>query len=84
MSKRNTDLLSDLGALLKRLNDDEREVLLSVAKRLVMGREVYGPLSIEHDPRDWKREAHEEFLDGAIYLACETIRKQRAKPLKRT
>jgi hypothetical protein len=77
MSTKKTDLLSDLSTLLKRLNDDEREVLLSVAKRLAMGREVYGPLSIEHDPREWRREAHEEFLDGAIYLACETIRKRR-------
>lgn len=72
-----SDILNDLSGLLKRLNNDERALLLAVAKRLVMGREVYGPMCIDHDPRDWRKEAHEEFLDGAIYLACETIRKAR-------
>ena len=83
MSKRNDDTMTVIGALINQLNDDERDVLLAVAKRLAMGREVYGPLSIAHDPRDWRKEAHEEFLDGAIYLACETIRTKRAKLRKR-
>jgi hypothetical protein len=36
------------------LGDDERRVLLAVAKRLAMGRNAYGLLDIDGDPRDWR------------------------------
>ncbi len=60
------------------LGEGELQVLGAIAKRLRMGREQYGALRPVPDPRDWKREASEELLDGCVYLACETLR-QRSK-----
>jgi hypothetical protein len=53
---------------------DELRVVALVAKRLVLGRKVYGPLDVAGDRRDWRHEASEEALDCAVYLACESIR----------
>jgi hypothetical protein len=61
------------------LGEGELHVLEAIAKRLRMGRQQYGALKPALDPRDWKREATEELLDGCVYLACETLR-ERSKP----
>ena len=50
------------------LKDRERTVLMSVAKRLVVGQRVYGGL-YPHK-KDWKKEAYEEALDMCVYLTC--------------
>ena len=55
-----------------KLNRDEMRVLLEIAERLLHGQRQYGPLELARDRRDWKREAHEEFLDAAVYLAIRT------------
>jgi hypothetical protein len=54
--------------------DDESRVLEAIAARLRLGRRVYGPLDIEGDARDWRREALEEALDLAVYLAAALLR----------
>ncbi len=46
----------------------ERQVVLDIVDRLAQGQTQYGRF-LEHDPRDYGREAYEEALDGAVYLA---------------
>jgi hypothetical protein len=62
------DVVAELGT-------DERRVLLALARRLLAGRRTYGRLDVAEDPRDWRSEAAEELLDGAVYLARETMRR---------
>ena len=66
-------LLCDFETLWSRLGDDERRVLMAIAKRLVRGVDQYGPLLVGSDSRDWTREANEEFLDATVYLAIRTL-----------
>jgi hypothetical protein len=63
-----------IDALWAGLGDDERRVLLVIAERLSRGATQYGKLDIARDTRDWKQEAHEEFLDASVYLAVRTLR----------
>jgi hypothetical protein len=63
-------------AALPRLNLDELEVAALIAERLVAGQKVYGPLDLATDQRDFRREGHEEAVDAAIYLACETLKRR--------
>lgn len=57
------------------LGRDELRVLVRVLDRLRIGRERYGPLDIAGSDKDWHREALEEHLDGAIYLAMDSLRR---------
>lgn len=57
------------------LGEDERRVLEQIAARLRMGAGQYGALDVEGDPRDWRKEASEEALDLAVYLAAELLRR---------
>lgn len=70
-----------LEALLDGLNEDERAVVLDVAiglaERMLTGRKRYAPLALATDPRDWVKEAREEMLDGAAYLACAMVQRGR-------
>lgn len=56
------------------LGTDEFRVLEAIAARLRLGRDVYGALDVDGDPRDWLREASEEALDLAVYLAAALLR----------
>ena len=67
---------ASLRATCAELGDDELRVVLLVAKRLGVGRSCYGPLDIKGDARNWRHEASEEALDCAVYLACETMRRE--------
>ena len=55
------------------LGTDERRVLEAIAARLQMGAGTYGALAIAGDPRDWRKEAREEALDAAVYLAIDLL-----------
>lgn len=57
----------ELQAIWRDLGQDERRVLIGVARRLQIGRERYGDLRLATDQRDWGREAEEELLDALIY-----------------
>jgi hypothetical protein len=50
-----------------RLGPRAQQLLLALARRLVLGAERYG----DFPTRDFKKEALEEALDLAIYLAAE-------------
>lgn len=69
-------MIDQLSRIAETLGPDEQLVLLEVAQRLKLGRPVYGVLSLADDPRDMIKEAHEEMLDGAIYLAMATLRRR--------
>lgn len=66
-------LLCDFESVWAQLGDDERRVLVAIAKRLAKGATQYGPLCVAADQRDWGREANEEFLDATVYLAIRTL-----------
>lgn len=67
---------SEIEQIFQRLNIDEQTVLLELARRLEQGRTTYAPLNMATDKRDMVEEAHQEFLDGAIYLAVKTVGKR--------
>ena len=63
--------VGDLLEAFDRLGPNAQRLLLAIARRLVLGAERYGDFPI----RSWNREAAEEALDAAVYLAAslETI-----------
>jgi hypothetical protein len=59
----------ELDSILDGLDGDEIAVLAHIAKRLEMGRKIYGPLQIADDPRAFRsKEAREELDDALVYL----------------
>jgi hypothetical protein len=68
----------DLDHTLDALNEDEARVVLTFAKRIRAGRDAYGPLDLTTDRRDFRKEAGEEALDLAAYLAFELVRRGHA------
>ena len=66
-----------LAARIARLGCDERRVVSAIVARLELGRRRYGRLHLDSDPRDWRREASEEGLDLAVYLAALLLGKGR-------
>lgn len=50
-----------------KIGPNARAALVLIAERMAMGAVRYGEDFTT--PRDWQKEAGEEFLDGAIYLA---------------
>lgn len=74
------DLKARLDVLIEngtRLTEDEIEIVVTIAERLAHGQSVYGPLYVQRDTRDYSREAFEEFIDGAVYLAARALRHSR-------
>ena len=63
-----------LATAFSQLGAEEREVLVLVAERLLMGQRQYGLLRLAVDGRNFAREAAEEAADGAIYAACALLR----------
>ncbi len=57
-----------LSNVIEALDTRERRVLLRIAKRLLEGQLMYGPLFV--GKKDWKREAKEEAMDMAVYLSA--------------
>jgi hypothetical protein len=49
---------------------DELRVIQQVVDGLVRGRDIYGPLQLATDHRNWRAEARAEYRDAAIYEAC--------------
>lgn len=55
---------------------DEALLLLEIARRVARGRDVYGQLSVDSDPRDYRQERLEELLDAVVYGAAMELRKR--------
>jgi hypothetical protein len=68
--------LTELLELIATLGPDEHRVVLAVARRLAGGASTYGRLNVQGDPRNWHQEATEELLDGCVYLACASMRRE--------
>jgi hypothetical protein len=76
-------VIDELTRLAQKLNPDEQRVLLEVARRLKMGRRVYGKLDLATDRRDFQKELAEEMTDAAVYGACLALQRsdtERAPP----
>lgn len=56
------DVFADLG-------DDERRVLIVLARRLLEGQRCYGRLDLLRDARDFRRERALELADLLVYTA---------------
>lgn len=69
------DRLATLTAFAGGLGDDELRVLEMVARGLDRGREVYGPLVLATDERDFGAEAFEEIRDALVYVAAAMLRR---------
>lgn len=54
-------------AAMSQIGPNARRALVLIAERMAVGRKRYGE-DFDRE-RDWTKEAQEEFLDGAIYLA---------------
>lgn len=71
----------ELTAIVDQLNDDERAVVfdtaLSIARRILTGRQRYAPLDLATDKRDWLAETNEELADGLAYIAMALIQRQK-------
>lgn len=52
---------------------DELRVLARVLDGIERGREQYGPLDIERDVRDWRREGADEMRDWLFYCAAHEV-----------
>jgi hypothetical protein len=62
---------AELSGIARNLGHDEVRVLTRIALRLRGGREVYGPLDLATDARQFRqKEAREELEDALVYLAC--------------
>lgn len=60
---------TELYGLFRRMNADEREVVLAVARQYAgRGRSEYGALNLETDERDFGFEAEKELHDAAGYI----------------
>jgi len=57
-------------------NADERQVMLSLARRLHAGRRAYRPLDLAGDPRDWMKERDAELEDSLIYTTFEALKRR--------
>lgn len=62
--------------VVSKLGEDERRVLLAIARRLALGAKAYGPLDVNGDRRNWRAEATEELLDACVYLSCQSIKEK--------
>jgi hypothetical protein len=63
----------ELDEVCAELGDDERRVLLALARRLLAGQRTYGLLSVATDGRDWLRERSEELEDVLVYTAIAEV-----------
>jgi hypothetical protein len=67
--RRAVHALAPLGETLAELGQDERRVILVLARRLLEGQKAYGRLSLATDPRDFRHERAMEIADLLVYSA---------------
>ena len=60
----------------ERRSVDELRVIDSILSGLERGADVYGPLDLATDPRDWQMELAEERRDALIYRSCALLSKR--------
>lgn len=75
--ERSTEHRTRIDRATAQLGVDELEVLAVIAERMARGRAVYGEWHADTDQRNHRREAAEEGMDAAVYLAMEEVRARR-------
>ena len=55
------------------LGDQELQVLVVLARRLLAGQRAYGRLDLAHDRRDFQTERAEELQDTLVYTAIAEV-----------
>jgi len=71
------DARATVSLALRRLNEDELEVLAEVAQGLLRGQDQYGPLDLDRDGRDFQRETLDEVRDGLVYVGVQLVQARR-------
>jgi hypothetical protein len=72
-----------LTEVLTQLGEEEREVILYQAERLLMGQKQYGKLNLAADTRDFRVEMRQEVSDWHNYDAMDHVRTEKANFLDR-
>lgn len=68
-ASRDLAIRQELSAILDEFGEQEREVLIIVARRLLAGQRTIGRLDVHTDRRDWGQERREELHDALVYAA---------------
>lgn len=76
MSKRDS-LMDEFWCIAEVLGDDELDMAVEGARRLLMGRTQYGELCLATDKRDPMAEAAPELADYFVYKAWASLKKRR-------
>jgi hypothetical protein len=82
-SSRDLAIRQELSTILDEYGEQEREVLLVVARRLLTGQRTIGRLDVHTDRRDWRSERSEELFDALIYTAIGEFSKSEQGPVRR-
>jgi hypothetical protein len=72
-AEENGRVYDELVAVLHQLAPVERNVLLTIGRRLLAGQGRYGRLDLTTDRRDWRRERAEELADALVYGAIAEV-----------
>jgi hypothetical protein len=64
---------ADLLLVVDELAEQERAVLLVLARRLLAGQKAYGRLNLAKDARDWRKERADELADALVYGAIAEV-----------
>lgn len=72
-SQRCAELRAELGAEQDQCSYDELRVIRVFVRRVALGRERHGYMDLERDRRDHKLERAEEYIDAAVYDACDYL-----------
>jgi hypothetical protein len=72
--RRALEAVGPLAEVVAELGEDERKVMLVLAKRLLEGQRCYGRLDLANDPRDWRKERTQELADVLVYGAFEELK----------
>lgn len=68
-ASRDLAIRQELSTILDEYGEQEREVLIIVARRLLAGQRTIGRLDVHTDRRDWGQERREELHDALVYAA---------------
>jgi hypothetical protein len=66
----------DIDGVVALLGDEERAVLLVLAKRLLAGQRAYGRLDLANDRRDFRAERGLEIQDLLVYSAIDELARE--------
>jgi hypothetical protein len=66
--RRELQALGPLLDVVRELGDGERAVVVTLAKRLLVGQGAYGRLDLANDSRDWRKERAAELADGRLFM----------------